>query len=174
MVDGFNRVGGCDKMGQPTSGIAQRAGYTQLWQHTLNLEVYERGYGEQQFRISIGARLALLLFQSLLLVGREHLWFCNRRRLQNYNRLRWERYWRIFPNLRSRFVVQRYFLARGARHMLFDGEMTYLTLAFRHRRLRLASIYWAQPRIFRLGQSLALIVRGYNVTSPRPRRPRVR
>ena len=52
------------------------------------------------------------------------------------------------------------------RFLLFDGELTYLTLAYRHRRLRLTSIFWARPRFFRMGRFLIFILRGYNVTTP--------
>lgn len=49
-----------------------------------------------------------------------------------------------------------------------------MTLAYRHRRLRFTSVYWAEPRMFTMGPHLVLFLRGYNVTAPRPRRPRIR
>lgn len=161
-------------MGQPTSGVAQRAGHTQLWQHVPVLAAAERGFGEHQFRLLLGARLSLLFFQSLLLIGQAHAWFRSTGRLQTYNQLRWERYWKLFPNVRAPLVIQRYFNIKIPKFLLFDGELTYLTLAFRHRKLRLGSIFWARPRFFRINGHLALSLRGYNVTAPRPRRLRAR
>jgi hypothetical protein len=128
-------------MGQPTSGIAQRVGKTQLWQHTPAIAVTEGGFGEQQFRLLMGAKFSVLFFQSLLYMGTTHLWFRNRHRPQNFFRLRWERFWRSFPNVYAAYVTRRYFIARQPKFLLFDGEQTYMTLAYRHRRLRLASIY---------------------------------
>jgi hypothetical protein len=60
-------------MGQPTAGIAQRTGYTQVWQHTPLLGPGERGFGDQQHRVMLGAQLSVLFFQSLVLAGRAHL-----------------------------------------------------------------------------------------------------
>jgi hypothetical protein len=57
-------------MGQPTSSIGQRTNRTQLAEHTPMLAYFERGHGEQQFRLSLGARFIVMAFQSLFLPGR--------------------------------------------------------------------------------------------------------
>jgi hypothetical protein len=53
-------------MGQPTSGVTQRVGRTQLWQYVPLSTLREFGYAEQAFRYLLGTRLALLFFQSLI------------------------------------------------------------------------------------------------------------
>lgn len=75
-------------MGQPTSGLAQRVGRTQLWQHLPGVAAPEGGFGEHQFRVLVGARFSILLLQSMLHLGHTHLWFRNRQRPQNFFRLR--------------------------------------------------------------------------------------
>ena len=74
-------------MGQPTSGLAQRVGRTQLWQHLPSVAAPEGGFGEHQFRVLVGARFSILFLQSMLHLGHTHLWFRNRQRPQNFFRL---------------------------------------------------------------------------------------
>lgn len=71
-------------------------------------------------------------------------------------------------------IRQRYFLARKARFLLFDGEYTYKTIPYRRRKPRFATIFWTRPRFFRIGAAYALVLRGYNVTAPEVRRRRCR
>jgi hypothetical protein len=57
-------------MGQPTSSLGQRTNRTQLADHTPTLAYFERGHGEQQFRLALGARFVTVALQSLFLPGR--------------------------------------------------------------------------------------------------------
>jgi hypothetical protein len=62
-------------MGQPTSGLGQRVNHTQLSEHMPLLTQRERGFGEHQFRMFIGAKLILVLLQSAVLLGSTHMFF---------------------------------------------------------------------------------------------------
>jgi hypothetical protein len=161
-------------MGQPTASLGQRANHVQLTDHTPLVSVAERVHGEQQFRLLLGARLAVLALQSLLLPGRASAWFrfTTRQRFNIATRWRWVE--RCFPNLQRREIRRRYFFARRAHVLLDDGEQTYATLPYRRRRLRFATVFWCRPRFFRFNRALVLVLRGYNITAPAPRRRRPR
>lgn len=80
----------------------------------------------------------------------------------------------MFPNVSMGLISRRYYEVAAPRHLLFDGEQTFLTIAYTHRRLRLTSLFWAQPRFLRVGRLFFFCLRCYNVTEPRPRRLRTR
>ena len=163
-------------MGQPTSGITQRVGRAQVWQHTPSMISSEKGFGEHIYRLTLAAKLSVLFFQSLVIPGTSQLWYRRQRWPRLYQDNTWSRYWRNFPNLfwyRKR-VYRRYFEQAAPRFLLYDGEHTYMTLAYKHKRLRFASFFWAQPRFFRINSHLMLSLRGYNVTQPNQRLPRLR
>lgn len=161
-------------MGQPTSSIGQRVNRTQLAESMPLLEVVERGHAEHLFRLGLGARLAVLCFQSLFLPGKHSAWFYRQRRLRFYTGMRWARILRSFPSLYLRSIRRRYFFAKRERLLLHDGERAYHSMPFRRRRLRFATIFWCRPRFFRLGGAVVLVLRGYNVTARERRKPRVR
>lgn len=54
-------------MGQPTASLAQRVNRSQLAEHTAVMTAYERGHGEQLFRLTMGAQLAVLACQAAYL-----------------------------------------------------------------------------------------------------------
>lgn len=61
-------------MGQPSSPVALRCGHTQLWSHAQGILSLERGQGEYTYRFHVGARLAVLFFQALVLQPHGSLW----------------------------------------------------------------------------------------------------
>ncbi len=168
----------CFLMGQPTSALTQRAGRSQLWEHLSGISVVERGYTDHLTRILFGVRLVILFFQSLVLNGCANLWYLSTKRGYLFFRLQhgWGSTFNFFPDRRYLAIRAQYFETKPAQFFLFDGENSYMTLAYNHRRLRFDSIFWARPRMFKVGPSSLLSLRGYNVTEPRqmiPRSPRV-
>jgi hypothetical protein len=153
-------------MGQPTSGITQRAGRSQCWQHVPTISALERGFGEHQFRLTLAAKLTLLFFQSLALPAPAQFWLKGQVKRQLYKRNSWGRYWRTFPNLykNRRRIFRRYFEQGAPRFLLYDGEYTYMSLAYKHRRLRFTTLFWAQPRFFKMSKYLILSLRGNKMT----------
>lgn len=80
----------------------------------------------------------------------------------------------MFPNLNNPQVQRRYYEQRAARVLLFDGETTFYTLAYKHRRLRFATIFWCRPRLYRVNAGTLLTLRGYNVTAANRRDKKLR
>ncbi len=128
-------------MGQPTSSVGQRSNRTQLAEHMPVLAYAERGHGEHQFRLSLGARLVLMLLQSMLLPGRHLAWFRFTGRARFCVAAVWRTIVKRFPNLQRLPIRRRYFRTRRSRFLLFDGEHTYRTLPHRRRRLRFTTIF---------------------------------
>lgn len=128
-------------MGQPTAALTQRVGRTQLWQNVPGLGQRDRGFGEHLSRLGLSNKLAAIFFQSLVVTAGSQLWYRATSRRSVYYQTHWGRVWRLFPNTAAARVMQRYFEIAAPRHLLFDGEQTFLTIAYRHRRLRLTSLY---------------------------------
>lgn len=153
-------------MGQPTNGIAQRTGKTQLWQFVPAVGRQERNFGEHQFKLALGIKLLLLFFQSLIYNHTINLWAPTEPagRLLLHKNNQWGAGVHVFPNYADTGVSGRYFEEASARFLLHDGEHTFYTIPYKHRRLRFIGMLWAAPRLLRIHAVPVLLVRGYNVT----------
>jgi hypothetical protein len=85
----------------------------------------------------------------------------------------WETPSYAFPHATSGAIEARYYETTAPRYLLYDGENTFYTIPYRHRRLRFASVFWALPRLLRIRNVQLLLLRGYNVTERPVRQPRI-
>ncbi len=163
-------------MGQPTHGITQRVGKNQAWSQMFSCAVRETSYGESVFKLSLGIKLSTLFFLSLVLVPKTNFWLSSlaTRRLF-FNSKGWYTHYRYFPRLASNNVVfAKYFEKSSAKPLFRDGETTIYSLAYTHRRMRFQSLFWCQPRCFRLETSTLVLLRACNISQRRIRYNRVR
>lgn len=162
-------------MGQPTSGLLQRVGRSQLWQHTPFLSLRERGFAEHQARFHFGTRFAALYFQSLVFNSGVNLWAAvsSLGYLRVRAQLRWLYILSTLP-ANKKSIRARYIISAPAKFLLFDGENVFYSIPYKHRQLRLNTLFWAQPRILKIHETLVLSLRCFNATEPRRRRPRKR
>lgn len=163
-------------MGQPTHGITQRVGKNQTWTHVVSCVAKETSYGESIFKLSLGAKLSTLFFLSLALIPKTNLWLSAlaARRLY-FNSKGWYAHYRYFPRLMpGSAVFANYFEKNSAKPLFRDGETTVFSLSYTHRRLRFQSLFWCQPRCFRLETSVLVLLRACNTLQRRGQYNRVR
>jgi hypothetical protein len=130
-------------MGQPTGLLLQRSGRTQLWEQMAAIGVGQRGYAEHSHRILQAVGLLRLLFKSLPVDRRLCLWYQPLRSglLWLYSQHRWQRRFGGFPTLTSPSVVRRYFITVAPHFLLQDGDSTFFSIGYNHRRLRVDSLF---------------------------------
>ncbi len=67
-------------------------------------------------------------------------------------------------------VYFRYYRRASKATLFFDGAQEYKTLAYTHRRVRVSSYFWAQPRCFRVSGQLLFLFRAVSGVVKRQRR----